>query len=56
MIEKLKTVVDGEKDILEISLSDRTDMRKLGWVKTDINGNSYVTKKGKMAVDLFEAI
>ena len=50
LIEKLKAVVEGKEDILTLSLSDRAKMRALGWVGRDINGNSYVTKKGKLAV------
>jgi hypothetical protein len=46
----LRKLVNGKMDIHETSLSDRAEMREIGWVKRNASGSSYVTKKGKEAV------
>lgn len=54
-LKTLHDVVNGKIDILASSQSDRGVLRELGYVATNRNGNSYVTKAGKNAVKAIDA-
>jgi hypothetical protein len=46
--DEIQAVRSRKKDIVEVSLGIRTDARSLGLLRTDINGNTVLTKKAKM--------